>query len=199
MPATTRPAGGLAALTTGLALMAHLTLTACDTTTTATPDATTTATTTATPEATAPPCRTAALTWTLSLLDGAGAQRGGDRSGARLTAVNKGSGACVFAGYPSLEIHNGKADGIEGAGSGRPAAVALPGRAAVTVDLRYTRRGTPGADTWCVRQHEAVVTAPHDAHGAVVPVTDAHGKAAVLDACGETIAMAPPQRTEAGT
>ncbi|MEU7558618.1 DUF4232 domain-containing protein [Streptomyces eurythermus] len=191
MPATTRPAGGLAALTAGLTLMAGLTLTACDTTTTATPDAT------------APPCRTAALTWTLSLLDGDSAGngdgRGDDRSGARLTAVNKGSGACLFAGYPALEIHNGKADGIEGAGAGRPSPVALPGHTAVTVDLRYTRRGTPGASTWCVRQHEAAVTAPHDTHGTVVPVTDAHGKAAVLDACGETIAMAPPRRAEAGT
>ncbi|MCL3992386.1 DUF4232 domain-containing protein [Streptomyces lavenduligriseus] len=190
MPATTRPAGGLAALTAGLTLMAGLTLTACDTTTTATPDAT------------APPCRTAALTWTLSLLDGDGDGdgdgRGGDRSGARLTAVNKGSGACLFAGYPGLEIHNGKADGIEGAGAGRPSAVALPGHATVTVDLRYTRRGTPGAGTWCVRQHEAAVTAPHDTHGTVVPVTDAHGKAALLDACGETIAMAPPRRAGAG-
>ncbi|MFI9423835.1 DUF4232 domain-containing protein [Streptomyces achromogenes] len=201
MPATTRPAGGLAALTAGLTLMTGLTLTACDTTTTATPDATATVTATASPEATAPPCRTAALTWTLSLLDGdgAGAGQGDGRSGARLTAVNRGSGACLFAGYPGLAIHHGKADGIEGAGSGRPAALALPGRAAVTVDLRYTRRGTPGAGTWCVRQHEASVTAPHDTEGTVVPVTDAHGKPAVLDACGETIAMAPPRRAGAGT
>ncbi|MFF9018972.1 DUF4232 domain-containing protein [Streptomyces eurythermus] len=204
MPATTRPAGGLAALTAGLTLMAGPTLTACDTTTTATPGTTTTTTATA-PDATAPPCRTAALTWTLSLLDGDGDSagngggRGGDRSGARLTAVNKGSGACLFAGYPGLEIHNGKADGIEGAGAGRSSVVALPGHVAVTVDLRYTRRGTPGAGTWCVRQHEATVTAPHDTHGTVVPVTDAHGKAAVLDACGETIAMAPPRRAGAGT
>ncbi|MFF7097891.1 DUF4232 domain-containing protein [Streptomyces rubradiris] len=201
MPATIRPAGRLAALTAGLTLAAGLTLTACDTTTTAAPGTATTAT----PDATAPPCRTAALSWTLSLLDGDGvhgadgAEREGDRSGARLTAVNKGSGACRFAGYPDLAIHNGKADGIEGAGSGRPAAVALPGHAAVTVDLRYTRRGTPGAGTWCVRQREAVVTAPHDTHGTVVPVTDAHGKAAVLDACGETIAMAPPRRAGNGT
>ncbi|MEV5348814.1 DUF4232 domain-containing protein [Streptomyces achromogenes] len=201
MPATTRPAGGLAALTAGLTLMTGLTLTACDTTTTATPAATATVTATAPPEATAPPCRTAALTWTLSLLDGdgAGAGQGDGRSGARLTAVNEGSGACLFAGYPGLAIHHGKADGIEGVGSGRPAAVALPGRAAVTVDLRYTRRGTPGAGTWCVRQHEASVTAPHDTEGTVVPVTDAHGKPAVLDACGETIAMAPPRRAGAGT
>ncbi|CAL9289712.1 DUF4232 domain-containing protein [Streptomyces sp. SudanB182_2057] len=209
MPATTRPAGRRAVLTAGLALAAGLTLTACATTTTATPGTTTTATpgtaTTATPDATAPPCRTAALSWTLSLLDGDGvhgadgAEREGDRSGARLTAVNKGAGDCVFAGYPGLALHNGKADGIEGAGSGRPAAVALPGHAAVTVDLRYTRRGTPGAGTWCVRQHEAVVTAPHDTHGTVVPVTDGHGKAAVLDACGETIAMAPPRRAGDGT
>ncbi|MEU3412528.1 DUF4232 domain-containing protein [Streptomyces sp. NPDC006658] len=213
MPATTRPAAGLAARTAGLALTlaAGLTLTACGTTTTAAPDATA-------PDATAPPCRTASLAWTLSLLDGDsdsdsdsdsddgndgdgdGAGRGGNRSGARLVAVNKGSGPCVFSGFPGLEIHHGKADGIEGAGTGRPAALSLPGHAAVAVDLRYTRRGTPGADTsWCVRQHEATVRAPHDTGGTVVPVTDAHGKAAVLDACGETIAMAAPHRTAAGS
>ncbi|WP_318200590.1 DUF4232 domain-containing protein [Streptomyces sp. SCL15-4] len=204
MPATTRPAAGLAARTAGLALTlaAGLTLTACGTTTTAAPAATA-------PAATAPPCRTASLAWTLSLLDGDGdgdsddgdgAGRGGHRSGARLVAVNKGSGPCVFSGFPGLEIHHGKADGIEGTGAGRPAALSLPGQAAVAVDLRYTRRGTPGADTsWCVRQHEATVRAPHDTDGTVVPVTDAHGKAAVLDACGETIAMAAPHRTAAGS
>lgn len=197
MPATTRRAGGLAALTAGLTLTAAgLTLTGCDTTTTAAPDATA-------PDATAPPCRTASLTWTLSLLDdtdsgsgsgsGSGKEKGhgGPRPNARLIAVNKGSAPCVFAGYPSLEIHNGKAESIEGAGPGHPAALPLSAKAAVTVDLRYTPRDTKGADAWCVRQGEAVVRAPHDTGDAVVPVTDARGKAATLDACGDTIAMTP--------
>ncbi|MCE0447284.1 hypothetical protein LT493_32190 [Streptomyces tricolor] len=60
-------------------------------------------------------------------------------------------------------------------------------------------RGTEGAGTWCVRQHQAVVRAPHDTRAAVVPVEDAHGKAAVLDACGETIAMAAPRRAANGS
>ena len=176
----------LAVLTAGLAL------TACGTTTTAAPDAT------------APPCRTASLTWTLSLLDGGGAEkRDGTenvgRPNARLTAVNKGPGTCVFAGYPVLEIHNGKAESVEGTGQGRPAALALPGKASVTVDLHYTRRGTKGAGTWCVRQGEASVRAPHDTRGTVVPVTDAHGKATVIEACGETLALAVPHRTPAGS
>ncbi|MFE1193688.1 DUF4232 domain-containing protein [Streptomyces olivaceoviridis] len=179
MRVTTRLAGGLALLTAGL------TLTACGTGTTAAPDAT------------APPCRTGSLAWTLSLLDGAGT--GAGRTDARLTAVNKGPGACVFAGFPALEIHNGKAESVEGTGQGRPAPLALPVRASVTVDLRYTRRGTKGADTWCVRQTEVSVRAPHDTRGAVVPVTDAHGKASTIDACGETLAMAVPRRTPAGS
>ncbi|MFF8726172.1 hypothetical protein ACF073_06730 [Streptomyces sp. NPDC015171] len=183
---TTRLAGALTALAAGL------TLTACGTTTTAEPDAA------------APPCRTASLTWTLTLLDGKGAAHASGTGhdgppGARLTAVNKGPGTCLFAGYPSLEIHNGKADGVEGAGPGHPAALSLPGKGAVAVDLRYTPPGTKGADTWCVRQGEAAVRAPHDSRGTSVPVTDAHGRSAVLDACGETIAMAAPRRTGAGS
>ncbi|MET8771723.1 DUF4232 domain-containing protein [Streptomyces sp. NPDC004658] len=185
MRVTTRLAGGLTVLAASLAL------TACGTGTKAAPDAT------------APPCRTASLTWTLSLLDGGDTEKGGGhgdggRPDARLTAVNKGPGSCVFAGYPALEIHNGKAESIEGTGQGRPASLALPGKASVTVDLRYTRRGTKSAGTWCVRQTEASVRAPHDTRGAVVPVTDAHGKAATIDACGETLAMAVPRRTPAG-
>ncbi|MFF8904710.1 DUF4232 domain-containing protein [Streptomyces olivaceoviridis] len=181
MRLTTRLAGGLALLTAGLAL------TACGTGTTAAPDAT------------APPCRTGSLAWMLSLLDGDGTRTGSGRPDARLTAVNKGPDACVFAGYPGLEIHNGKAESVEGSGQGRPAPLALPVRASVTVDLRYTRRGTKGADdSWCVRQTEASVRAPHDTRGTVVPVTDAHGKAAAIDACGETLAMAVPRRTPAG-
>ncbi|MET8563819.1 DUF4232 domain-containing protein [Streptomyces flaveolus] len=181
MRATTRLTSGLAALTAGLAL------TACGTATTAEPDATT------------PPCRTASLTWTLSLLDGGGTKKGAGRPDARLTAVNEAPGACVFAGYPVLEIHNGKAESIEGTGQGRPDTLTLPGKGSVTVDLHYTRRGTKGAGTWCVRQGEASVRAPHDTRGAVVPVTDAHGKAATIDACGETLTMAVPHRTPAGS
>ncbi|AYN38698.1 DUF4232 domain-containing protein [Streptomyces dangxiongensis] len=192
MRATIRPAGGPAVLTATLALA----LTACGTTTTAAPDATAPPTTS--PSATAPPCRTAALTWTLSLTGGGTGEDDG-RPNARLTAVNKGPGNCAFAGYPGLEIHQGKADGIEGAGDGHPASLTLPGRAAVAVDLRYTPRGTKGAGTWCVRQNEAVVRAPHDTHGTVVPVTDEHRRPATIDACGETLAMAAPRRAPAGT
>ncbi|MFF7370433.1 DUF4232 domain-containing protein [Streptomyces tricolor] len=188
MSATIRPAGALAALTAALAaLTAAFALTACDTGPAAAPDAA------------VPPCRTASLTWRLSLLDGDAGRPGTDRTDARLTAVNRGPGACLFTGYPSLEIHNGKAESIVGTGSGHPAPLALPGEAAVTVALRYTPRGTEGAGTWCVRQHQAVVRAPHDTRAAVVPVEDARGKAAVLDACGETIAMEAPRRAANGS
>lgn len=175
MRATTRLTTGLAVLTAGL------TLTACGTTTTTTAKGTA-----------APPCRTASLAWTLAML---GTEHGTGRAHARLTAVNKGPGACVFDGFPGLEIHNGKAESIEGAGHGHPAAAALPAKAAVTVDLRYTPGGTSGAGDWCVRQREAVVRAPHDSRAAVVPVTDAHHRAVAIDACGETVSMAAPRRT----
>ncbi|MGW1167935.1 DUF4232 domain-containing protein [Streptomyces sp. NPDC001153] len=178
MPATTRLTTGLAVLATGLALAA------CGTTTTTTAEGTA-----------APPCRTASLAWTLTEL---GTERGTGRAQARLTAVNKGPGTCVFDGYPGLEIHNGKAESIEGSGHGHPAAVALPAKAAVTVDLRYTPGGTNGAGDWCVRQREAVVRAPHDSRAAVVPVTDAHRKATAIDACGDTVSLAPPRRAPQG-
>ncbi|MGW4563864.1 DUF4232 domain-containing protein [Streptomyces sp. NPDC004561] len=185
MRTTTRLTGPLALLTAALAL------TACGTTTRTTPH------TSHTSGASAPPCRTTSLTWSLVLLGG-GAD-GGARPDARLTAVNKGPGACVFDGYPGVEIHNGKADSIEGAGHGHPASLALPGKAAATVDLRYTPGGTKGAGTWCVRQNEAVVSAPHDSTRTTVPVTDAHHRPTAIDACGDTIAMEPPRRTPTGS
>ncbi|MFB7505121.1 DUF4232 domain-containing protein [Streptomyces broussonetiae] len=176
MRATTRPTTGILAV-----LVAGLALTACGTTTT----------TDATADTAVPPCRTASLAWTLTLL---GADRGGREAHARLTAVNKGPDTCVFDGYPGLEIHNGKAESVEGAGSGRPAALSVPRKAEVAVDVRYTPGGTSGTGDWCVRRPEAVVRAPHDSRPAVVPVTDAHGKDATIDACGETVSLALPRR-----
>ncbi|KOV66925.1 DUF4232 domain-containing protein [Streptomyces sp. MMG1121] len=176
MRATNRPTtGALAVLTAALAL------TACGTTTTDSKR-----------DAGLTPCRTAALRWSLTL---AGTDRGAGPAHARLTAVNKGPGSCVFDGYPGLEIHNGKADSIEGAGHGRPDPVPLPGKASLTVDLRYTPRGANGAGGWCVQQPEAVIRAPHDSGAAVVPVRDAHGKAAQIDACGDSITLAAPHRS----
>ncbi|MFG2353266.1 DUF4232 domain-containing protein [Streptomyces sp. NPDC048521] len=175
MRATTRLTGGLTVLTAGLAL------TACGTTTTAGPDAK------------APPCRTSSLTWTLTLLDGT--DQDGRRPNARLTAVNKGPGTCVFDGYPGVEVHNGKAETIDGAGHGHAASLPLPGKAAATVDIRYTPGGTKDAGPNCVRQPEAVVWAPHDAARAVVPVLDAHLRHTTIDACGESMSLAPPRRT----
>lgn len=179
MRATTRLAGGLALLTAGLAL------TACGTTTSAESDAR------------VPPCRTSSLKWTLTLLDGA--DKNGKRPNARLAAVNKGPGSCEFDGYPGVQIHYGKAEAIDGAGKGHPATLSVPGKGTVTVDLRYTPRGAKGAGLYCVRSSDAVVRAPHDSDATLVPVVDAHGKAAAIDACGETMALEPPRRTPAGS
>ncbi|ANP50420.1 hypothetical protein J2Z21_000805 [Streptomyces griseochromogenes] len=176
MRATTRLTGGLAVVTAALAL------TACGTTTEA--DA-----------AKLSDCRTGSLKWTLVLL---GEEKGGSRPDARLTAVNEGPDACVFNGYPGIEIHNGKAESVDGAGHGHPASFPLDTKATVAVDLRYTPPGTKGADGWCVRQSEALVRAPHDSHPIVVPVLDRHRKPAVIDACGETLSLAPPHREPAG-
>ncbi|SOD80828.1 DUF4232 domain-containing protein [Streptomyces sp. Ag109_G2-15] len=177
---TARPSGGLAVLMA--VLMAGLALAACGTSTEADDTA-------------LGNCRTGSLKWTLVLL---GKEKGGSRADARLTAVNKGPDSCVFDGYPGIEIHNGKAESIDGAGPGHPASFPLSAKAAVTVDLHYTPHGTKGADDWCVRQSEAVVRAPHDSDRTVVPVLDRHRRTAVIDACGETLSMAPPHRTPAG-
>ncbi|MFF4571916.1 DUF4232 domain-containing protein [Streptomyces sp. NPDC001410] len=179
MRATTRLTGGLAVLTAGLAL------TACGTTTT----------TEAHDDAKLSNCRTSSLKWTLVLL---GKERGGSRGEARLTAVNKGPDTCVFNGYPGIEIHNGKAESIDGAGHGHPASFSLAAKATVTVDVHYTPRGTKGAGDWCVRQGEAVLWAPHDSDRTVVPVLDRHRKTTVIDACGETLSLAPPHHAPAG-
>ncbi|AOR31335.1 hypothetical protein BFF78_10075 [Streptomyces fodineus] len=189
MRATRRLTGVLAMVTAGM-VTAGLALTACGTTTTTTRAR-------ATPDASAPPCRTAALTWSLVLLGGS--ENGGLRPNARMTAINKGSKTCVFDGYPGVEIHNGKAESIDGSGLGHPAPLPLPGKAAVTVDLRYVPRDPKGTNTWCVRQSEAVVWAPHDSDRVVVPVTDAHRKSVTLDACGQIIAMEPPRRASTGS
>ncbi|MFG2606037.1 DUF4232 domain-containing protein [Streptomyces sp. NPDC048514] len=181
MRATTRLAGGLSALMAGLAL------TACGAiTTTATHS-----------DGSIPPCRTTSLKWTLTLLDGT--DKGGERAGARLTGVNKGPEICVFDGYPGVEVHNGKAETIDGAGKGHPESVAVPEGAGVSVDLHYTPRGAKGAAPYCVRQSEAVVQAPHDAHRAVVPIVDTHGRTKAIDACGEKLTLQPPRRTPAGS
>lgn len=176
MRATTRLTCGLAAVTAALAL------TACGTTTEA-------------DDAKLGDCRTASLKWRLELL---GKDKADSRHRARLTAVNKGPDTCVFGGYPGIEIHDGKAESIDGSGHGHPASFPLDEGATVTVDVRYTPSGAKGAGTWCVRASEAVVRAPHDSDGAVVPVLDRHRKPAVIDACGETLALAPPHREPTG-
>ncbi|MET8243832.1 DUF4232 domain-containing protein [Streptomyces sp. NPDC005202] len=136
-------------------------------------------------------CRTSSLKWTLVLLD----TKSSSRPNARLTAVNNNPGTCVFAGYPGIETHNGKAESIDGAGHGHPASVTLAQGAGATVDLHYTPRGTKGAGTWCVRQNEALVWAPHDSDRALIPVMDTHHKPIPIDACGEYMSMAPPHYT----
>lgn len=178
MRATTRLTGGLAVLMAGLAL------TACGTTTTEAHSNTKLSN-----------CRTASLKWTLVLLD---KEKNGSRAAARLTAVNKGPDTCVFNGYPGIEIHYGKAESIEGAGHGHPASFPLAAKATVTVDLHYTPRDTKGAGDWCVRQSDAVVWAPRDSDRTVVPVLDRHRKPTAIDACGETLSMAPPHHAPAG-
>jgi hypothetical protein len=65
----------------------------------------------------------------------------------------------------------------------------------VTVDIHYTPRGTKGTETWCVRQSEALVWAPHDSDRALIPVMDTHHRTTPMDACGEYMAVAPPRYT----
>ncbi|MFF8593353.1 DUF4232 domain-containing protein [Streptomyces sp. NPDC015220] len=136
-------------------------------------------------------CGTDRLRWTLVLLRPAGS--GGP--GARLTAVNGGPGSCVFAGYPGVEIHNGKANSVDGLGRGRFAPLELREGAGVAFDIRYTPAGSQDASPLCVSQKEAVVWAAHDRARAVVPVLDTRHRVAVMRACGEYMTMTPPRRT----
>ncbi|GAA1912216.1 DUF4232 domain-containing protein [Streptantibioticus ferralitis] len=139
-----------------------------------------------------PTCRTHALKWTFTLLNAEGP---GQQPNARLSAVNRGKDRCVFGGYPGVDVHNGKANSVDGVGRGRPAPVTLPKGEGVTVDVRYTPRGTKGASDLCVSESEAVVRAPQDAARAAVPITDTRHKTAKFKACGETMLLSPPRHT----
>ncbi|MFF8029563.1 DUF4232 domain-containing protein [Streptomyces sp. NPDC007896] len=142
-------------------------------------------------------CRTGSLTWTLVLLP----TKSSSRRDALLTAVNKGPKTCVFAGYPGLSVHNGKANSLEGVGHGYPKPVTLHKGAGVTVDLQYTPRGAKGAGDYCVNEGEALVSAPHnpDRERTNVPVMDTHHAAAQIDACGDSISLSLPRYTATPT
>ncbi|MFF3517142.1 DUF4232 domain-containing protein [Streptomyces sp. NPDC002573] len=135
-------------------------------------------------------CRTKSLAWKLVLLPA----KGSSRRDARLTAANPASRPCVFAGYPGVLIHNGKANSLEGVGHGHPKTVTLHKGAKVTVDLQYTPRGAKSAGDYCVTTDEVLVSAPHnpDDDRANIRVVDAHDRFAVIDACGESISMSLP-------
>lgn len=138
-------------------------------------------------------CRTGGLKWSLVLQS----DKSGSRRDAHLTASNRGAEPCVFAGYPGLLIHNGKANSIDGVGQGQPEAITLRKGEKLTVGLQYTPSGTEGAGSYCVREPDALVSAPHasEADRTDVPITDAHGHPTQIDACGDHISMSPPHLT----
>ncbi|MET7892945.1 DUF4232 domain-containing protein [Streptomyces mirabilis] len=198
MRATTRLTAGLGVLMVGLAV------TACghgageDGTATPASDAASPSVTSSATSSEAPnpsECRTGSLTWTLVLLP----TQSSSRRNALLTAANKGSKTCVFAGYPGFSVHNGKANSIEGVGHGHPKPVTLRKGAGVTFDLQYTPRGAKGAGDYCVKEGEALVSAPHnpDRDRTNVPVMDTHHAAAQIDACGDSISLSLPHDTTA--
>lgn len=199
MRATTRLTGGTALLALGLAAAACGHSTAARSTTPADHSTRASATLSASPAASPslPPkpaeCRTRSLRWTLVLLP---AKSSGLRN-ARLTAANSGPEPCVFAGYPDFLVHNGKANSLRGVGHGHPKAVSLRSGAEVTVDLHYTPSDAKGTGGYCVRDSEALVSAPHnpDSGRTDVPVMDTHHHAAQIDACGDSISMSLPHYT----
>ncbi|MEU2739281.1 DUF4232 domain-containing protein [Streptomyces sp. NPDC007095] len=142
-------------------------------------------------------CRTGSLTWTLVLLPA----KSSSRRDALLTAANNGPKTCVFAGYPGFSVHNGKANSLEGIGHGHPKPVTLHKGAGVRVDLQYTPRGAKGAGGYCVKEGEALVSAPHDPdrERTNVPVMDTHHAAAQIDGCGDSISLSLPHHTTAPT
>ncbi|MFF4935420.1 DUF4232 domain-containing protein [Streptomyces griseofuscus] len=198
MRATTRLTAGLGVVTVGLAITGCGHTAGQDKTTTpassvASPSVTSSATHSEAPKPAE--CRTASLTWTLVLLP----TKSSSRRHARLTAANNGPRTCVFAGYPDVIVHNGKANSIEGVGHGHPKKVTLHQGARVTVDLQYTPRGAQGAGDYCVKEGEALVSAPRnpDLERTNVPVMDTHHAAAQIDACGDSISMSLPHYTPA--
>ncbi|MFF1740943.1 DUF4232 domain-containing protein [Streptomyces mirabilis] len=196
MRATTRLTAGWGVLMVGLALTAcghkagenGTSTPASGVASPSVPSVTSSATSSEAPKPTG--CRTGSLTWTLVLLP----TKSSSRRNALLTAANKGPKTCVFAGYPGFSVHNGKANSIEGVGHGHPKAVTLHKGASVTVDLQYTPRGVKGAGDYCVKESEALVSAPHnpDRERTNVPVMDTHHAAAQIDACGDSISLSLP-------
>ncbi|SFF02273.1 Protein of unknown function [Streptomyces mirabilis] len=199
MRATTHLTAGLGVLMVGLAVTAcghkagedGTATPASDLTSPSVPSVTSSATSSEAPKPTE--CRTGSLTWTLVLLP----TKSSSRRNALLTAANKGPKTCVFAGYPGFSVHNGKANSIAGIGHGLPKQVTLHKGARVTVDLQYTPRGAKGAGDYCVKEGEALVSAPHnpDRERTNVPVMDTHHAAARIDACGDSISLSPPHYT----
>ncbi|MFF9407180.1 DUF4232 domain-containing protein [Streptomyces anandii] len=136
-------------------------------------------------------CRTGGLKWSLVLQP----DRSSGRRDAHLTASNRGSAPCLFAGYPGLLIHNGKANSLDGVGQGHPEPITLRKGEELTVGLQYTPSGAKGAGSYCVHEPDALVSAPHapESDRTDVPITDTHGHPTQIDACGDHISLSPPR------
>ncbi|MEU7147588.1 DUF4232 domain-containing protein [Streptomyces sp. NPDC039022] len=138
-------------------------------------------------------CTTEDLKWKVTVLKKKA--RSTHREG-RLSAVNTGSGRCVFGGYPAFRVYLGKGPFANGVGQGRTRPVGLPSGGRVVIDLQYRdpagRR--PAPDDCRITNGHAVAAAPRDTgDGAMAPIRDEKGRETGMDVCGDVIRMAPPR------
>ncbi|WP_344638783.1 DUF4232 domain-containing protein [Kitasatospora cystarginea] len=140
-------------------------------------------------------CGTRNLRWTLTRLTDAGASEK-DPANAELVAVNSGSHSCSLAGYPKLEFHMGKGPEAVGVGKGSPAPVMLGAGKKAVIALHYSELNGKGPDSDncgpMVTAGSADVAAPGDSTGVRVPVVDQSGKPAEVTICGDEVRMSPP-------
>ncbi|MFJ9478689.1 hypothetical protein ACIRRI_27325, partial [Streptomyces mirabilis] len=74
-----------------------------------------------------------------------------------------------------------------------------PSSSYLQLPYQYTPRSAKGAGDYCVKEGEALVSAPHnpDRERTNVPVVDTHHAAAEIDACGDSISLSLPHHTTA--
>ncbi|WP_238783668.1 DUF4232 domain-containing protein [Streptomyces monomycini] len=139
-------------------------------------------------------CTTKDLKWQVTVLKKK--PRSTHREG-RLSAVNTGSGKCVFGGYPAFRVFLGKGPFANGVGQGRTRPVGLPRGGSVVIDFQYRDPAgeRPALDD-CFTNGHAVAAAPRDTgRDAMAPIQDEKGRETGMDVCGDVIRMAPPRET----
>ncbi|MFF9089935.1 DUF4232 domain-containing protein [Streptomyces sp. NPDC014991] len=138
-------------------------------------------------------CRTSQLGWKMTRLPGK--QR--NTPVATLSAENKGSKACVFDGYPSIDVYIGKgpsADGKPKKGA-TPVHVQLNPDRTVEFPLFYEATAVRGDGCEVSAEYDPSITVvpPHTKDGSLIKMTDAKGRHVRAQVCGTDIELGSPQ------